>query len=75
MTGLIWWPLGEYTQVRAVCKCVYAFTYGGAASVAEAYPEGWTVFDLERLIFGYDMLVLVPEVTAQAVIQAQAASQ
>jgi hypothetical protein len=33
------------------------------------------VFDLERLIFGYDMLVLVPEVTAQAVIQAQAASQ
>jgi len=53
---------------------------------AEAYPEGWTVFDLrplrgkfaslgpidrglERLIFGYDMLVLVAEVTAQADIQ------
>jgi hypothetical protein len=33
------------------------------------------VFDLERLIFGYDMLVLVPEVTARAAIQAQAASQ
>jgi hypothetical protein len=53
---------------------------------SEAFPGGWTVFDLrplrsqfasfgpvdrdlERLILGYDMLVLVPEVTAQAVIQ------
>jgi len=53
---------------------------------SEAYPGGWTVFDLrplrsqlasvghvdrdlERLIFGYDMLVLVPQVTAQAAIQ------
>lgn len=53
---------------------------------AEAYPAGWTVFDLrplrskfasfghvdrelERLIFGYDMLVLVPVVTVQADIQ------
>lgn len=53
---------------------------------ADAYPEGWTVFDLrplrskfasfghvdrnlERLIFGYDMLVLIPEVTAQTVIK------
>jgi hypothetical protein len=53
---------------------------------AEAYPGGWTVFDLrplrskfasfgqvdrdlERLIFGYDLLVLIPEVTAQTVIK------
>jgi hypothetical protein len=53
---------------------------------AEAYSDGWTVFDLrplrnqfdtfdhvdrelERLIFGYDVLVLIPEVTAAAPIK------
>ena len=68
---------------RAVAKDVAPGSL--APLYAEAYPKGWTIFDLrplrnnfanfgrvdrdlERLIFGYDMLVLIPDVTAQIVI-------
>jgi hypothetical protein len=69
---------------RAVAKNVapgplapfYAEAYPGELTVFDLRPLrskfasfGHVDRDLERLIFGYDMLVLVPEVTAQTVIK------
>jgi hypothetical protein len=55
---------------------LYAEAYRGGWTVFDLRPLrgkfasfGRVDRDLERLIFGYDILVLVPEVTAQTVIK------